>query len=149
MLTQLLTAFLGSLGFSLLYRIRGRKLIFAAIGGLLTWGFYLLICTEIQTTIVASALATCFSATYAEVMARTLKAPATMFIIPSIIPLVPGGSLYYAMYAALSGDAAGRVQYGMQTVQTALGIAIGVAAVSSVFNVLAILRKRLKKVPPS
>ncbi len=38
---QLFAAFLGSLGFAVLFNIRGEKLVFAALGGLLSWGVYL------------------------------------------------------------------------------------------------------------
>ena len=33
----------------------------------------------------------------AELLARLLKAPATIFLVIGIIPLVPGGGLYYTM----------------------------------------------------
>ena len=105
MALQLITAFLGSFGFSLLFHVRGKKLFFAALGGLLSWVFYLLLRPKVEALLIASILASCFSAAYAEIMAWLVKAPATVFIIPSVIPLVPGGSLYYAMYSAVIGDA--------------------------------------------
>ena len=37
-----ITAFLGSLGFSLLYGLKRRHLLFASLGGLISWGMYLL-----------------------------------------------------------------------------------------------------------
>ncbi|HWQ88452.1 MAG TPA: threonine/serine exporter family protein, partial [Desulfitobacteriaceae bacterium] len=38
---QIITAFLGSLGFSMLFNIRGRKIWYAATGGMLSWATYL------------------------------------------------------------------------------------------------------------
>ena len=38
---QLASAFLGSMGFALLFHIRREKLLLASLGGLLTWGVYL------------------------------------------------------------------------------------------------------------
>ena len=38
---QLMAALLGSLGFAALFNIRGKKLIFATIGGFLSWATYL------------------------------------------------------------------------------------------------------------
>ena len=133
MAIQLLTAFLGSIGFSILFHIRGVKLLFAGLGGFLSWGFYLLI---------ANLLAASFSAAYAEIMARVLRSPATIFVIPSLIPLVPGGALYYAMYSAMVGNAEALSFYGFQTWNVALGIAIGVASVTSICNLLTVLRRR-------
>ncbi len=38
---------------------------------------------------------------WSELMARKLKAPTNIFMIPGIIPLLPGGTLYYTMEAML------------------------------------------------
>ena len=38
---QLVTAFLGSLGFALLFHVRREKLLLASLGGLLSWGYIL------------------------------------------------------------------------------------------------------------
>ncbi len=145
MVLQLATAFLGSLGFSLLFHIRGAKLLFAALGGLLSWGFYLWVRGFAGSLLVSNILASCFSAAYAELMARLLKAPATIFIIPSVIPLVPGGSLYYAMYSAVAGDAEALSGYGFETWNIALGLAIGMAAVTSICNLLTVLRRQRRR----
>ena len=40
-LIQLLTAYLGALGFGAVYNLHGKKLQFAALGGLLGWAVYL------------------------------------------------------------------------------------------------------------
>jgi uncharacterized membrane protein YjjB (DUF3815 family) len=37
-------------------------------------------------------------------LAILLRSPATMFYTPAIIPLVPGGRLYYTMYAAIKAN---------------------------------------------
>lgn len=144
MAIQLFTAFTGSLGFSLLFRVRGWKLLFTAAGGFLSWGFYLLVREYVTSLMIANILAGGFSAAYAEIMARVLKAPATIFVIPSVIPLVPGGPLYYAMYSAMAGDAEGLSSHGFETWNVALGVAIGIAGVTSVCNLITTLR-RLKK----
>ena len=144
MAIQLFTAFTGSLGFSLLFRVRGWKLLFTAAGGFLSWGFYLLVREYVTSLMIANILAGGFSAAYAEIMARVLKAPATIFVIPSVIPLVPGGPLYYAMYSAMTGDAEGLSSHGFETWNVALGVAIGIAGVTSVCNLITTIR-RLKK----
>ena len=42
-LIQIFTGFLGSLGFSILFNIRGRKLLVASLGGLISWTIFLLL----------------------------------------------------------------------------------------------------------
>ena len=40
---QLITSFIGTLGFGILFHIRGRKLWLAAVAGFLAWGCFLLL----------------------------------------------------------------------------------------------------------
>ena len=40
---QLIAAFMGALGFSFLFRLHKRHIIFASLGGLVTWGVFLLV----------------------------------------------------------------------------------------------------------
>ena len=144
LLLQLLAAFVGSFGFAVLNHIRGVKLLVAGLGGLMTWGLYLLIREPVESLVVSNLVAAAFAATYAEVMARVLRAPATIFVVPAVITLVPGGALYYAMYSAMAGDAEGLSSHGFETWNVALGVAIGIAGVTSVCNLITTLR-RLKK----
>ena len=53
--------------------------------------------------------------TLAQIFARVFKAPATIFLIIGIIPLVPGGGIYYTMYALLGGDMQLFAQKGAET----------------------------------
>lgn len=142
MLLQLAAAFVGSFGFAVLYHIRGLKLLVAGLGGMLTWGVYLLLREPVDSLVVSNLAAAAAGSVYAEIMARVLRAPATIFVAPAVITLVPGGALYYAMYSAIAGDAAGASAHGYEAWNVAVGVAIGIAAVTSIFNVLALLRRR-------
>ena len=128
-LIQLLTAFLSSFGFSLLFGLRKRYLITASLGGLLAVGVYLLAELWTGNLFVSNLLAAAASVLYAELMAHLLKCPATLFITPAILPLVPGGSLYYTMSYAVRGDTAQAKQFGTATLQAALAIAVGISIV--------------------
>ena len=39
---QLLSALCGSFGFALIFRLRGKSILYATLGGMLTWGVYLI-----------------------------------------------------------------------------------------------------------
>ena len=64
---------------------------------------------------------------YAEMLAHLRKCPATVFVVPAIIPLVPGSFLYYAMSNAVHGELELARQYGHQTLVCALAIAAGIS----------------------
>ena len=80
----------------------------------------------------------------AELFARIFKVPATVFIIVGIIPMVPGGGMYYTMDALVSGNMPLFVEKGMQTAASAGAIAVGCSLVTSLARILT-WRKREKK----
>lgn len=128
-LVQLLTAFLGSLGFSMLFGLRRRHLFTAALLGLLSWGVYLLAEHFLHSLFFANLLAAAFAVLCAELMARVYKCPATLFVMPGIVPLVPGGKLYYTMSYAVRKETELASRCGSDTLEAALAIAAGISFV--------------------
>ena len=124
---QLLTAFVAALGFSLVSGLRSRHLSFAALGGMLAWGLYLLLHAMIPNVFLPVLFTSVAAVIYSELMARWRKCPSTVFLMPTIIPLVPGSSLYYAMSSVVQGEAAAAKSYGRETLVWALAIAAGIS----------------------
>ena len=128
---QLVTAFISSLGFSLLFGMSPKYLAPASFGGLFTWGVYLL-CAQIFTgAFMPCFIASAYAVMFAEFLARMLKTPATLFVIPAVIPLVPGSFLYYAMDSAVHGERAAAAEFGAKALVFALGIAAGLSVVTA------------------
>ncbi len=96
----ILTAFLGSLGFAILYGLRKRHMLFASIGGLISWSTYLLFSFLLsgEGIFIPCFLATFITAIYVSFISAKIKAPTLLFLLPALIPLVPGSSLYYTFY---------------------------------------------------
>ncbi len=126
---QIAAAFFGSLGFALLFGLRRRYLLPASLGGLLSWALYLLLEHLLSSPFLACFAASAFSMVYAELLAHWMRSPTTLFVIPAIIPLVPGGSLYYTMSYAVHGDLEDARLFGTQTGECALAIAAGISIV--------------------
>ena len=92
------------------------------------------VCVEIGLSLLMQNMIPAAVATlYAEIIARVVKAPATVFLIPGVIPLTPGGKLYYTMRAIIDGNESEVDGLGNETVVIALGIAVGIVLVSLVF----------------
>ncbi len=123
----MIAAFFGAFGFALIIGLRSRHLLLASLGGMLTWGVYLLVYALLPRTFLANLCAALAAEIYSEALAHLRKSPATLFLVPSIIPLVPGGSLYEAMRCAVQGDLAGANSYGHHTLVCALAIAAGIS----------------------
>lgn len=123
---QIITGFIGSLGFSVLFNIRGKRLIMAAIGGLLSWAMFLVFSRVINNEPINYFIVSLIISVYAEIMARLLKTPTTTFIAASLIPLIPGGSLYYTMAYAFEGDLQSFAERAVDTLKLAAALALGI-----------------------
>ena len=133
---QLVTAFLGSLGFALLFHVRREKLPLASLGGLLAWGVYLLMGFVSDQEVVRYFTASAALTIYGEVLARMVKCPATLFIVTASIPLIPGGSLYRTMQYFMRNDLDACSAQGLNTVLLAVAIAVGMLFPTAIFQLL-------------
>ncbi len=140
---QIIFAGFGTLGFSLFFHIRRRRLLPAVLGSVLTIAIYLLCEAKTGNRLVSYMVSAIFAGAYAELSARALHAPATVFLIPGLIPLLPGAGLYYTMTSMVAGNSADFVHYGIETVHAAVGIAVGVLF-SSILMLL--LRKTIRRI---
>ncbi|MCF6465806.1 threonine/serine exporter family protein [Clostridium sp. Cult2] len=62
---------------------------------------------------------------FGELFARHYKKPATVFLVPGIVPLVPGAGMYYTMLALVEKDFISAANKGIETFFIAAAISIG------------------------
>lgn len=134
MTIQVVTAFFGTLGFGFLFNIRGKKLLLAALGGMLSWLLFLALGFVIESEAVRYLIVSACSTTYAEVLARALKTPATTFSIITLIPLVPGGALYQTTTAALDRNTQLFIPKLVYTAELAVALSLGIVIVTAIFR---------------
>lgn len=131
-----LYAVLACAGFCLIFEVKKPLFILlCSLNGGVSWLVYLLLegqCAETTRYLIATVAVSVL----AELMARAMKAPATIFLIIGIIPLVPGGGLYYTMDALLNGDTVLFGRTALETAACAGAIAVGVSMVSSLARLL-------------
>ena len=132
-MVMIVTAAAGTLGYCLLINVKRNKIVYGCLGGVVSTFLYCACVEAGLTPLLQNLIPAAVVTLYAEVLARVIKAPATVFLIPSIIPLVPGGRLYYTMRAIVDGDADSAKIYAMETIVIALGIAVGIVVISLVF----------------
>ncbi len=143
MLLNVLYTLIATLCFGVLSNIRGKNLIFAALGGGLTWLFYLTTSSYFHiTNMFCFFIASVIASAYSEIMARVLKTPVTTFIICAIIPLVPGGGMYNTMLESVQGNVNASLILGLQTLYIAGTIAVGIFSVSSIARILVLFNKK-------
>ena len=135
-LIQVIMGGLGTLGFNILFNIRGRKLVLATLGGVISWTVFLLLAPLFPSEAMRYFLSAATVTVYGEVLARVEKTPTTTFLVPSIVPLIPGSALYYTMNYALNKHWNQFVQQAFYTMQLAFSLAAGIIAVTTVTRIL-------------
>jgi uncharacterized membrane protein YjjB (DUF3815 family) len=75
-------------------------------------------------------------------VARLIRGPVSVFVTCVIIPLVPGSSLYYAMQGFIAGNSALASEHTYKVLLISGTIAMAIAVVSSVTNIMFRLRNR-------
>lgn len=130
----IITGTVGTLGFSFIMNLRRNRIIYVVIGGLVTSILYVAGMHYETNVFLINLIPTVVVTIYAEVMARVVKAPVTIFLIPSLIPLIPGGALYNTMLCILLSDQEGLKIYGKQTILIACAIAAGIVMVSTIMR---------------
>lgn len=147
-LLQILASTIGSLSFAILFNIRGNKLIAVAVGGGCGWALFLFLNHMIESETISYFVVAMVISLYAELMARVLKAPTTIFIAPSLIPLVPGASLYYTMVYALEGDSNLFTDKALSTLKLASALAVGVVTSAVLMKILTQVFQMIHKKAP-
>ena len=144
---EFLAAFGGTAAFALLFQVRRGKLLLASLGGLLAWAVYLALRPVMPQDVPRFFVASVVLTIYAEILARVVKCPATLFLVTAAVPLIPGGSLYNTMRYFVEGDFAASSSQGLNTILLALAIAAGMIVPMSMFQLVRRVRVwRAKKV---
>ena len=96
---------IGSLGVALLFGIRGTKpLGCIALGSGIGWIVYLVSVAGGQGKAFGMLASSLVIAACSEILARVIKTPVILLLVPMLIPEIPGGDLYYTMYSLVEGD---------------------------------------------
>ncbi len=132
--SQCISAFFASIGFCLMYNTRGKGMVFCALGGIPGWLAYLACVAFGSGDYIAAFVGAAVVSLYAEIMARIRKFPATSYITSSMLPLVPGASIYYAAVHLLNNDPDAFSARVMYIIGYAGALAVGLLLVSSCFR---------------
>ena len=145
MLVQCFFAFLGCMGFVILFNIHGHGSPLCALGGALTWAVYLIAQRLSGSDLVSYFWSALFSSLYSEIMARIRKYPAISYLVISIFPIIPGAGAYYTMNYAVQGEMELFASKGMFTAAIAGVMAVGILLGSSGFRMYSDWKMHQKK----
>ena len=132
--TLVIKGLVGSFGacvcFGMLFHTPRHCLLAAAVTGLAGYAGYMAGMALLDSTVGASFIGALIVALLSEWLARRKKAPAIIFSMNGIVPLVPGAGLYRTMLALVLEQYDEAAAIGVETVLVAAGIALAIAVVT-------------------
>ena len=134
LLIKTYAAFSSIIAFSIVFDMPKNLLKYATIVGVVSWVIYSYL-LYIEVDIVLQAFITgLIVAGMSHIFARVLKAPVTIFLVPGILPLVPGGPIYRSVYYFINDNSGLGNMYFTQTLQIAGAIAMSIFIMDSIFR---------------
>ena len=131
---------LGSIGFALIFQLRGTKLITIGLGGALAW-FIFLIGRMRGNAMIGLFLAVTVAALIAELQARIRRTPVLVMEVPLLVPLIPGGDLYRMTVSIMKNGIQASLGAFVWLVQEVFIIAAGVIRVQTVVTAVVKLQR--------
>ena len=142
MIFALVVAFFSTMGFALLFHLRPKLLVPACMGGMLSWGLFLVCSQYLEGIFLPCLIASTLSALYAQLLAMRVKAPMAVLYILAVVPLIPGSGLFNSMSNVVSSNWDMVMHYGQITAQYACAIAFGMAVVTAASYALEVVRRK-------
>lgn len=130
-------SFLATAAFGVLFQAPKKTLAISGVIGAVGWVIFVYMRKDLgYSSFYANLSATVILSLLSELAARVFKQPVTIFVIPGIIPIVPGLGMYMGMTQIIEN----RYEVGMNTLLTAGmdagAIALGMMFMTSIFRVL-------------
>lgn len=134
------------LGIAVIFDVPPKKLFWAMVGSIISCVLMLIGDKYGLDPLITNMIATAVPCVYCEIMARVLKTPTTIFMIPSLLPLVPGSRLYYTMFYLFSGEQELFLDNMLIAVKICTGIAVAIIVVTGAMRwIEAAKKQRLEK----
>ena len=125
MIAQLITSFIASAAFGVIFNVPKKSLIQCGTVGMVGWFLYYYLVENEINSIAATLAAAFLVAVISQYFAKRYKTPITIFNVSGIIPLVPGGLSYDAMKHFVENDFNMAVQLAAKAFMLAGAIAMG------------------------
>ena len=133
-LRDIVACFFAAAFYCIIMSLPKRAIAISASCASITYLIYRVIFLVMSEELIGYLVASLVGAVISELLARICKMPATVFIFPAIIPLVPGIGLYRSMLCMIRSDMSGFASAGTKTLMISGIIAVTVAVVNAAFR---------------
>lgn len=131
---QLPAAFIGTVGFAALFGTPRKFYLSSGIAGMAGWGVYVLLAWYLG--LMSPAGAAFFGALTVALASHLLavwrRCPTTVFLICGIIPLVPGGGIFWTAYYLVSDQLRLAATTGFTALKVTIAIAGGIITLAAI-----------------
>lgn len=132
-------SFIATMGFAVFLNAPKSTLISSGLVGALGWSVFYYLVKLTGNDILSNFIAALLVSYISEFFARKLKQPAIIFIIPGIIPLVPGLGMYNTMLYLVQGDYSNAIAKGANVLFVGGSISLGILVITSLVKTLHIM----------
>jgi len=136
MIVQVIAAFFATIFFGILFNVNRAELVYCGSVGAIGWFIYLLSNLVGYNTIFSSFLASLVLSIFSHILAIKRKNPVTVYQVAGMIPIVPGGILYTAVFWLIKGNQIAANAAFIEAFQIAGSIAIAMLFVQSFMKFL-------------
>lgn len=126
-------SFMGTIGFAIIYNVPRKYYIGCGFTGMMGWLIYLFVSSkDYMTTAAASFCGAFVVVLISRMLTVRLKCPITIFLIPGILPLVPGAGIYNTAYFIVTNRFSMAMLKGIESLKIAFAIVMGIVIVVSI-----------------
>ena len=130
MIIQVIAAAVGTIAFALLFGVPRKYYMTCGVIGGTGWFLYLFMTKRMgMTSVKATFIATVIVVLMSRFSAVKERCPATIFSVPGIFPLIPGGGIYWTAHYIVLNQYNMAMESGIESVKTAFALVLGIIVV--------------------
>lgn len=131
---HMIFSYLAAVGFAVFLNSPKKTLYVSGSIGMISWTIYIILMRIDFDMMSANFIAASVASLLCEILARKMKKPTILFVVPGIITLIPGLGLYNTMSYVIEGNFQESFTTGTNVIFASGAIALGVIVVSSFFR---------------
>ena len=131
MIQNIVCSFLGTVGFSVVSNVPRRFALYCGLTGMTGFVTYVLLLPYVSPAF-STFFATMLVVLLSRIFAVWRKCPITVFLIPGIIPLVPGTYVYYTAYYFVMNELSLALVKGIDALKLAFAIVLGIVFIVTI-----------------
>lgn len=131
LLLNFILPFMASYAFAIIFNAPRKELIQCGLSGGLGWVVYFFLLEKTSSPVTSVFFGALTVAACSRTQSYTRRAPSTLYLLPGIIPLVPGKQIYSTMKAMIADNLFATYQEAVMAFKMAGVIAVGIIIVYS------------------